>query len=116
MASNIGDTYAEGMKKVLSQLAEIGTLPDADTEFLMGIQQAITQQLRDQAAQATQAQIQGSQAPTQQMASMGMPDPSGGGAPPFGPSGGGAPMQGLGASVPNMDELSRVLGRSGSAQ
>lgn len=110
MASNLGDTYQESMKKVVSNLAEIATYPDADMEFLSQVQGAITQHLRDAAAQQTAAQIQGMPGAQQTAASVG-------GGSPLGPSAGGAPMQGLGQSAgPNMDEISRVLGSSGSAQ
>jgi hypothetical protein len=109
MASNLGDTYQESMKKVVSQLAEIATLPDSDMDFLTNVQGAITQHLRDGAAQSTAAQIQGN---------MGGGQPQGmqQGPPAMGPSAGGAPMGGLGGSMPPMDELARALGKQGSAQ
>lgn len=102
------NTFQEAMHKILQQLAVAGTLPDADVEFVATVQAAITQRLREGAAQGQPGVPQG-----------GAPDMSGGAPPGMGgmaPAGPGGPMPGLTPSAPNMDEIRRMVGATGQVQ
>lgn len=112
MAAAANETMGEGLKKLMSAIAQLMVLPDADLEFLTGLQGTITGFLRSQA-----------EGTAQQAASLGQAGGAGGmGAPsPMGgmPGGGGMGMGmggGMGGlmSSPNPDELRRLLG-AGSA-
>lgn len=98
----------EGLQKIVAQLAQMQLTPDADQEFLLGVQGTITQFLRTAASDTAQ---QGASLGSQP--GMGGPSPAGSppmGAPnamaPGGMAGGG--MGGL-TTPPNPDELRRVL-------
>lgn len=116
MAKTTGDTMAEGLQKVIQQVAALTSLPDADTNFLMGIQAGIAQYLRDGAQAAAGGSLQlppGPGAPGPASAS----PTSGLGGPPPGMPGGMGAGPGIGGIAPpnlgagNMDELSRLLGQ-----
>jgi hypothetical protein len=120
-----GRSFAEGLKSILGNLAQLGALPDADMNVISQLQQAIVAVIRagspgDQAAMA--ARGAGGPPP-----GAGAPPGAGGppgGAPPMGPpsppaaggmAGPGAPMGGLAPNPGNMDEIRRMLtaGRPG---
>lgn len=117
MAKTTGDTMAEGLQKVIQQIAALTSLPDADADFLMGLQTGVAQYLRDGAQAASGGNLQmppGPGAPGPQSASptMGMPGSGGlGGPPPGAPGGMGMGPGTMGIQPPNMDELSRLLGQ-----
>lgn len=115
MATNTNETMAEGLKKVMSAIAQLMVLPDADPNFLMSLQSQISDYMR-QGAAATAGEMTGT-GPASSindvapggpvppmgggMGGMGMPGGGGG----MGPGGG---MMGL-AAQPNPDELRRLL-------
>lgn len=100
-------TFAEGIKGVLGQVAELSVLPDADLQFCLAIQAMITQHLRQGLSQAFGGNL----------------SPDAGGPGPINPQQGGAPpgmytggaMPGLAVDPANMDELRRTLGNTGRA-
>lgn len=124
MATQLNENSIEALKKMMTQAAQIGTLPDADMEFVTGLQM----QIRDQILKQTQSLANmgggglGGQMP--QMAppppEMGMGMDMGMGMPPemmmpppevsggMGP-GGGQGLPGLAVPPPNPDELRRLL-------
>lgn len=96
MAASSGGTMQDGLNKLLAQVAQMMILPDADLEFLSGLQMAVTQYIKQGQQPASQPQ---SAVP--------------GGAGTVGPgvannSGmmGGASM---GVGQPNPDEMRRML-------
>lgn len=95
------NTFNEAMQKIIQQIAIAGTLPDADLQFCAQLQAAITQKLRGDAIATTQAQTGGAGA---------------NGGPPMMPPAAGGPMPGLVPSAPNMDEIRRMVGATGTAQ
>lgn len=122
----------QGLQSVLGELGSLMAAPDADVRFLMSLQMAITQKIK----QGTQQAIQGQQQGAQQAIGGGMGPqrigPGGGagmsgfgGAAPAmaggmaGAGGPGGPM-GAGAGAPmgmaNPDELRRVLGANAQTQ
>jgi len=109
--AQINDSMGEGLKKLLGQIAQLMTTPDADMQFLSGLQQVVVNQLGGIAAQAAQSQAQ------QAMQTIGSPGTTPSGAVPSmglgpvpagqtAPGGGQAPP---GPSAPNPDELRRIL-------
>lgn len=114
MARTTGDTFAEGMRKILGQLGEMSMLPDADLEFITSLQGMIAGYMRN-AVSTGGGEMQMPGGPQ-----TGMMPP---GPPPMPPSGGmgmppmqGGAMPGLSVPPPNMEELSRTLGRTDMAQ
>lgn len=104
-----GAGFAEGMKKVLQQVAVLSTEPDADVNFCAQIQGAIVAFLK-QGMPGGQQQGQPGQ-PTTGAGPAGAPaGPQGG--PPPGMMTGGA-MQGLTPGPQAADELSRLMGGGG---
>lgn len=108
MASRSTNTMVEGLQKMLTDLAQMKTLMDADLPFILQIETLIVDKLRDPAQRMQQAGLlPPGQAPG--------PDPSQGAGPPGmpapGPSfqGGGSPGVMSGAPAPNADELRRLL-------
>lgn len=108
---------AEGLPKLLADVAQMMAAPDADVQFLSGLQGAIVQQIRNapglqdpqqQAMMQAQAQGQAGGAPG---GSAGMPGQAG--AQPPGPSAMGGAMPGLTPTAPNMDEIRRMLAATG---
>lgn len=83
------NTMSEGLQRLLSDVAQMATAPDADLQFLTQLQMMITQYLRSFAPQGT-------------------PQAGGPGMPPPGNSGGA--MQGLSVGAPQIQEVARMLG------
>lgn len=106
-----GASMTDGLSKMLGQLAQMATFPDADLDFLTKLQMAITQYLRSSGGQ-------GPMDPNAQQGQPGQPGMPPGAPPsnvpppsatpgaPGGMAGGG--MMGMG--MPNPDELRRMLG------
>jgi hypothetical protein len=104
------DTYAEGLRKLLGSLTDLKTTEDPNMPFIINLETAILQQLKQGATNA----LNGPTPP--QAAAPGMPGMPGPGATPMAPGmapGGLAPaaVPGLmqGPNMPNADELRRVL-------
>lgn len=129
MAATTGDTMAEGLKKMLGQLGALMSLPDADANFLSGIQNEIAGYLRSGAMAAQGGELQlppgpGAPGPANatdhggmggMMGGMGGPPPDMGGGGGMGPGGdmNMPPGGGMGIQPPNPDELSRMLATAG---
>lgn len=117
MANNANDTMTEGLKKLLGQLGQLMVLPDADPQFLTGLQMGISDFLKGQydVNAVAQSQNQG-QAPQQLMGQlgqqMGMAAPTS--PPPM--TGGANGMAGISGGMPNPDELRRLLTQGGGVQ
>lgn len=125
MAAAPYDSMNEGLRKLLSQIAQLKVAPDADMDLLGGLEGMIVQYMQQVANQAA-----GGGGGAQGVPGGGMGGPSGGGmggdpmaamagmggAPPtsIAPGGGGG-MAGLAVGPPNMDELRRVLSGSGAS-
>lgn len=94
------NTMSEGLRKMLSEITNLKTMPDSDLPFLINLETQILDYLRTPTA-ATQG---GQPLPGGPMGGgpMGMMPQ----APPGTPAGGGI---GMGAGMPNPDELRRVL-------
>lgn len=107
MAAQVGDTYAHALRKVLSDLAVAGTLPDADLQFNSQMQQVITGFLRQTGVDQATAQMGMGAAPVGPPSA---PPPGAGGAPQGLSMTGGGP----GAGMPNPDELRRLLSGAGA--
>lgn len=94
------NTMSEGLRKLLGQITDLKVLDDADLPFLIGLETQVLQRLKQGADNALQPQQQ----PQQQSGLMGSPSPPPGmGTPP------GTPGLMQGPSMPNSDELRRVL-------
>lgn len=108
-ATSTANTMAESLNKLVGQIAQMMTMPDADLQFLTQLQMQITDYVRNSQAQAAQPQ---SAVP----GGAGGPMPMGGGgvgaSPPAGMMGGAS----MGAPMPNMDELTRMLSRTSGGQ
>lgn len=111
------NTQSEALKGMLSQIAEVKTYPDADIEWLLGLETQILTKLRQPVQEALQSAGAMSDVAGQMAPSM---DPSMGGAPspppmPMagtpGPTASGPGVPGLrqGPGMPNPDELRRLL-------
>lgn len=112
------NTQAEALRKILSDISNIKTFPDADLEFLINLETMILQQIRGQveqnmapkdtgmdqglAAMAANPSMPGSTGP------MGPAGPSPMGQ--FGGFGGGVPGIRQDPGAPNPDELRRMIG------
>lgn len=120
---NTGDTMVEGLKKILSMIAQLTILPDADLNFLTQLQQTVGDQLRGggqapgAGADPNNPQGAAGAPPGPDMGSLGMPPP-GVGSPPPGMNTGGASMgiNPMGAMPGGGDELQRMLAQQGSGQ
>lgn len=115
------NTFAEALTKLLRNLADMKVLPDADLEFILNLEMQVVQKLREP---IDNMQAQGSTqvpgAPGMGMP-MGMSPDMGGGLPPelmgmppemgMPGMGGGAGIPGMRQepSMPNPDELRRIL-------
>lgn len=93
MPTRSANTMAEGLQGMLNDIGNMKVAPDADLEFLIGLETAIIQKLREPLDRAAN-QVPGLNPATQ--GGMGM-----GGGPPV--PGGGAPMP-VGAMPPGMIE------------
>ncbi len=108
------NTMAEALQRMLADISQIKAMPDADLEFLIGVETTILQKLRAPVEKMVGQLDQG----------QGQPDPmadpmAGGGAIPMDPSmgqpsmpGGGVPGMRQSPGPPNPDELRRLLGGS----
>lgn len=111
------NTMAEFLQRMLGELAVAKTLPDADLQFLVGLETAILQKMREPvdalegqaAAVPGMEQAQAEALPTQPM---GTATPMGGGGTALmgGGGGGGVPNVASQPAMPNPDELRRMLG------
>ena len=80
-------TEAENLQEILGLIGESLAAPDADQQFLMGLQQAIVQHLQQKKQQQQQQTVQaatmgGAQDPNQQQGQPGQPGQPGLGPPP----------------------------------
>lgn len=121
------DSMVEGLKKVMSMIAGLMLAPDADPKFLQSLQQGIIGFMQ-QKAKATMGPRPGGM-PGMPPGGPGAGGPPGappglagalGGLPPAPPNamgaGGGGGPTGLAPSMPNLDELNRVLGSTGATK
>lgn len=112
------NTMSEALQRMLSDLSQIKTMPDADLNFLIGIETTILTKLRAPVDQMVGQLDAGAPPPDPAMGG----DPSmgaGGEAIPMDPSmgqpsmpGGGVPGVRQSPGAPNPDELRRLLGGS----
>ena len=110
------NTMAEAFQRILADISQIKAMPDADLEFLIGIETQLLQKLRAPVEKMV-GQLDagnGAGAPPDPMG-----DPMAGGAIPMDPSMGQPSMAGAGVpgmrqspGPPNPDELRRMLGGS----
>lgn len=104
-------TFAEGLKKILGDIAMLAAAPDGDPQFAMQLQQAILTKLKQPQPQGVGGQ--GPQASPQQQATGGLAQPQqphmSGPTPAM--TGG---MRGFGglSTTPNPDELRRLLSQN----
>lgn len=108
MARTTGDTMAEGLQKTIQQISSLMVLPDADLQFLQGIQEVIATYIQ-QGGQSSQG---GNLTMPAGPGMPGGPPPMGGGmgGPPMGSPGGMMAGPGMGGlQPPNPDELRRAL-------
>jgi len=106
------NTMAEGLQKLLGDLAEMMAAPDADLDFLGELNTMVLTKIRqpfDQMAntQSSQAGMGGAPSPE----SMPPPEPQMMQSPQFGPAA--VPGQRNNPQIPNGDELRRVLSANG---
>jgi hypothetical protein len=101
--SSTNDSFANGLRKILGDVAQLSTVPDADLAFCSKLQVEIVQHLRMGLQQAFGG-----------MMSQDVMPPSMAGPPPGTMTGGGSP--GLSPGMPAVDELSRMLGNQGQVQ
>lgn len=96
MARTTGDTFAEGLKKLLGQLGLLSALPDADLQFIQELQGMIAGYIRSGVASVGGGDVQFTQPSPQ-------PSPMAGGM---------GSMMGLSptANPTSMDEIRRTLG------
>lgn len=92
------NTFVEGLHKLLGQLTDLKVIEDADLPFIIGIETQILQRLRDGADKALQPSAPSAGPGLASMSSM----PGQGTAPQV-------PGLAQGPSMPNPDELRRVL-------
>lgn len=116
MPTRTDNTFQEELTKLLTSIAQMKALPDADLQFLTQLETMVLSQLR---APIDAMQAQGmTNAPSSLAvgAPAGGPGPQG---PPPGPGGGGGgglpgvPSM-VGAGLPNPDELRRLLNGGGN--
>lgn len=108
-SSRSTNTMAEFLQRMLGDISQAKTLPDADLEFLIGLETGILQKLRAP-VDAMAGQMNGVSPAGPSPDQMGpMPGPlpmSAGGAPPTG----GVPGIRSEPAAPNPDELRRMIG------
>ena len=106
MATRQNNTMQEGLHQLLSSLAQLKAAPDANLEFLSGIESSILQKLREPMQQAAQAMAQaGGVLPQGMGQQLGAAAGAGMGQPPQG--------QSPSAGMPNPDELRRLVASAG---
>ncbi len=104
MASRSTNTQAEALQRLLGDIADMKTYPDADLEWLIGLETTILQKLREPVAAAM------SQSDMGQMSGQSQAPPM---APPPGAAPPGVPGLRQGPGAPNPDELRRLLTQGG---
>lgn len=117
MASRSTNTMSEFLQRMLGDLAEAKTLPDADLQFLIGMETTILQKLRAP-IDALMGQMNNGegQAAGALMGTGGGMDPTMLPQPQMAGGGGGMPGGGrvtgtrMEAPMPNVDELRRMMG------
>lgn len=99
------DSFQNGLRKIIGEVAQLSTLPDADLGLCNDLQTLIANHMRQGLSQAMGGFVDPNLAP---------PPLQGGGpgGPPPGMYTGGANM-GLAPGMPAVDELSRMLGNNG---
>jgi len=108
-SANANDTWPNGLKKILGEIAQLSTLQDADLNFANELQSHIVGHLRQGLSTAFGQFVDPNVGPPalgpsqQQMG------------PPPGTMTGGA-TQGLSPGMPAVSELSRMLGNTGAVQ
>lgn len=102
MAAPSGN-MADGLNKMLADVAKLAAVPDADLDFLIKLQMIITDYLRSGGGENSQQQ-------SQQMA----PQPPGAGMAQQGTGQMGGAMMGMG--MPNPDELRRMMSTQSGGQ
>lgn len=111
MPTSTQPTMVDGLNKMLSDVAQLMALPDADLEFLTNLQTGIVAYIRQGQQPASQPQSAvpgGAGGPNPMQGGMG-----GLGAPPPGMMTGGASM---GMQAPNPDELRRLIQTTSGGQ
>lgn len=113
--SQANDSWANGLKKILGDVAQLSTLQDADVGFAQHLQDAIVGHLRQGLATSFGQYVDPNVAPPPL-------DGGGNGGPPEMPQGpppgtmtGGA-SPGLNPGMPAVGELARILGNTGAVQ
>lgn len=106
MARTTGDTFAEGLRKMLGQLGQLSALPDADLEFIQQLQGMMAGYMRSGVSSVGGGDVQLTQ-----------PSPTPMGVPASPMAGGAGPMMGLSptADPTSMDEIRRTLGSQSRA-
>lgn len=106
--SGQGQSMFDSLQRILSDIAQAMTLPDADLDFLTQLQMGVTDYIRQGQAAAAQPSQPQSAVPGGMGNGPGMGMPPGGGmpGPPPGMMTGGASM---GIGQPNMDEMKRLM-------
>lgn len=99
------DSWVNGLKKMLGEVAQLSTLQDADVEFAQHLQDTIVGHLRQGLPGSFGPYVDPNAAPPSLMQQ----------GPPPGTMTGGA-TQGLSPGVPAIAELSRMLGNPGAVQ
>lgn len=100
MATRSANTMQETLQRLLTDIAQMKTLADADLPWIVELETMVINKIRQ---------------PVEQMQQPGGPLAQPGGAPPPPGLPAGAPMGGMnaGAAAPNPDELQRLLGAGG---
>jgi len=101
MASRSTNTMQEALQKMMRDIADMKTLPDADIPFLVTIENQVLQRMK----QPVEALVQQGQLPAGDPMAQGMPSMMG--AAPGSMQSGGLMAGGM---APSSDELSRLLG------
>lgn len=104
MATRSANTMQETLQRLLTDIAQMKTLADADLPWIVELESMVLNKIRQPVEQMQQ--------PGGPLAQPSGPPPGMGG-PPGLPAG--APMGGMnaGAAAPNADELQRLLGAGG---
>ncbi len=106
------ETAVDGLKKILSDIAQVSILPDADPQFIQQLQQMVVDHLKQMGSQQnTPGGMAGPAGPPPPGGPPGMAPPGAGSPPPGMMTGGAQPGLNIGGQdgMPNMDELSRML-------